>query len=124
MQNRYPDLEVSALYPGYLDMSYIAVTTQELKKHQLKLALVYLHEKGAFELWLAGRNRSIQSNVREMVRGKLPSIYEVVEEAKGEDAIVRYRYPSMPDFSDSAQLLAQITGMIHTMLQDLTPFLA
>ncbi|MGE4464181.1 MAG: methyltransferase domain-containing protein [Spirochaetia bacterium] len=124
MQKQLPHSEVSALYPGYLDMSYVAITPPSLKKHQLKLALVYLHERGTFELWLAGRNRSIQARVREQIRGKLPSPYELVEEAKGEDAIVRCQNPSFPDFSNPDLLIAHLCGLMHRMLQDVTPLLA
>lgn len=124
MQKQLPESEVSGLYPGYLDMSYIAIIPPNLKKRQLKLALVYVHEKGAFELWLAGRNRSIQAQVREELRGKLSPSYILVEEAKGEDAIVQLRLGPHTDFTDMNLLIEKLCVMMHTMLQDLEPLLS
>ncbi|MEA4859738.1 MAG: methyltransferase domain-containing protein [Sphaerochaeta sp.] len=124
LQKHLPESEVSGIYPGYLDMSYIALIPPNLKKRQLKLALVYVHEKGAFELWLAGRNRSIQAQVREELRGKLPSPYMLVEEAKGEDAIVQLRLGPLTDFTDMNLLIGKLCAMMHTMLQDLQPLLS
>lgn len=124
MQKQLPNSEVSALYPGYLDMSYIAIVPPSLKRRQLKLALVYVHEKGIFELWLAGRNRGIQAHVREELRGRIPSSYVLVEEAKGEDAIVLYTPAQPPDFTDVTLLTAQLCTLMQTMLQDLQPLLS
>lgn len=42
--------EVSGLYPGYMDMSYVAVNTSRLKEHGLKIAVVYLHATGQFKV--------------------------------------------------------------------------
>ena len=45
MENRYPGHHSSALYSGYMDMTYFAFTPLELKKKNLKIAVVYLHEQ-------------------------------------------------------------------------------
>ncbi|MFZ2378621.1 MAG: hypothetical protein WAW74_04525 [Trichococcus flocculiformis] len=49
--NKYPDYTVGSLYFGYMDMTYFAFTPADLKNKKLKIAVVYLHEKGVFEVW-------------------------------------------------------------------------
>lgn len=43
---KYPHYDVSNIYQGYLDMSYFSLSTKPLKDKGLKIAIVYLHEKG------------------------------------------------------------------------------
>lgn len=50
----FPDYEVGSVYQGYMDMSYFPLTSKELKSKGLKIAIVYRHEKGTFEVWLSG----------------------------------------------------------------------
>ena len=59
---KHPDYDVSSVYQGYMDMSYFSLSTKSLKDKGLKIAIVYLHEKGGFEVWLSARNRDIAKN--------------------------------------------------------------
>jgi len=52
LEKSYLDYMVSSLYFGYMDMTYFAFTPSDLKKRKLKLAIVFLHELGRFEVWL------------------------------------------------------------------------
>ena len=56
---KYPHYDVSSIYQGYMDMSYFSLNTKSLKDKGLKIAIVYLHDKGDFEVWLSARNRDI-----------------------------------------------------------------
>ncbi len=54
------DIEVGgSIYQGYMDMTYFPLNTASLKNKGLKIAVVYLHDKKAFEAWLSARNRTI-----------------------------------------------------------------
>jgi len=55
----HPHYDVVSIYQGYMDMSYFSLSTKSLKDKGLKIAIVYLHEKGNFEVWLSARNRDI-----------------------------------------------------------------
>ncbi len=57
LKDKYPDHSLSALYPGYMDMSYFAFTPPYLRDKRLKIAVVYLHEDNRIEAWLGGVNR-------------------------------------------------------------------
>lgn len=49
--SKYPDYEIgNNVYQGYMDMSYFSLNVKQLKDKGLKIAIVYLHEKGAFEI--------------------------------------------------------------------------
>lgn len=47
---KYPPYDVSSIYQGYMDMSYFSLSTKSLKDKGLKITIVYLHEKGVFEV--------------------------------------------------------------------------
>ena len=49
---KHPHYDVNSIYQGYMDMSYFSLNTKLLKDKGLKIAIVYLHEKGDFEVWL------------------------------------------------------------------------
>ena len=38
LKRKYPSHIISALYPGYMDMTYFSITPENLKKHNLKIA--------------------------------------------------------------------------------------
>ncbi|MDW7740600.1 MAG: hypothetical protein SCJ97_11200 [Bacillota bacterium] len=57
LKKLHPDYTVSALYYGYMDMTYFAFTPDDLRNKKLKIAIVYLHEQSRFEVWLSGNNR-------------------------------------------------------------------
>ena len=58
---KYPHWDTSSIYQGYMDISYFSLSTKPLKDKGLKIAIVYLHEKGDFEVWLSARKRNIQA---------------------------------------------------------------
>ncbi len=43
MKNKYPDYTIGALYHGLMDMTYFSFTPIDLKKNDLKIAIVYSH---------------------------------------------------------------------------------
>ena len=60
-KNNNPDFHVSGnFYQGYMDMTFFSFTTEALKRKYLKIAIVFIHEKIRFEVWLAGYNKTIQ----------------------------------------------------------------
>ena len=67
---KYPHYDVSSIYQGYMDMSYFSLSTKSLKDKGLKIAVVYLHDKGDFEVWLSARNREISKQYESVFCGK------------------------------------------------------
>ena len=56
-RKKYPELGSGTLYQGYMDMTYFALFPEYLHKRNLKIAIVLIHDKMIFELWLAGINK-------------------------------------------------------------------
>lgn len=116
---QYPASEVSGIYQGYLDMSYFSLAPVWLKEKGLKIAIVYLHEKGAFEAWLSARNRAIASQYRTSVPGRLPQELAVFHDAENLDAIIECTLASAPDFEDQEALQEQIEQGVASLLSAL-----
>ena len=98
MEKECPGHAASALYFGYMDMTYFAFTPAELKNKKLKIAVVYLHEENRFELWLAANNRQMQAEVIERLRHKNTGAYAVSQAGAGVDAIIALAVGGRPDF--------------------------
>lgn len=102
---KYTEYEVgSNIYQGYMDMSYFSVTPATLKAKGLKIAVVYLHEKGAFEAWLSARNRETLKKYRKVFEGAAENSFSVFHDATNEDAIMECTLTYQPDFDDSISL--------------------
>lgn len=95
----FPECASGALYQGYLDMTYFALTTPTLRDKKLKIAVVYLHEQGVIELWLAAVNRKIQSDFINLFKNKDTLGYNLTEAKAGVDSILVHTLP-YPDFND------------------------
>lgn len=108
LESKYPDYISSALYFGYMDMTYFAFTPKELKDVKLKIALVYLHEESRFELWLAANNRSIQSKYITLLSGRNIGSYSLSQAAPGVDSIIESVIVEKPDFDNADDLKKQI----------------
>ncbi len=88
LEKGYPDYVTSALYFGYMDMTYFAFTPAFLKKKKLKIAIVFLHEQGRFEVWLGGSNRKIQAEYIERISHKNIGKYILSQVFPGVDSIM------------------------------------
>lgn len=108
LESKYPQYISSALYFGYLDMTYFAFTPQELKEKKLKTAVVYLHEENRFELWLAANNRGIQAEYIKLLSGKNIGSYTLSQFSPGTDSIIEYIIVKQPDFDNIYNLKKQI----------------
>lgn len=105
--------EVSGLYPGYMDMSYIAVNTSRLKEHGLKIAVVYLHATGQFEVWLSARNR--------MLTEQYATTFQAISgfhDDQNRDAIIERTLTPAPNFDEPEQLAELIEREVERFIQD------
>ncbi|WKY46599.1 hypothetical protein Q5O24_09415 [Eubacteriaceae bacterium ES3] len=105
---KYPAANISGIYHGYLDMSYFSVSTEELKESGLKIAIVYLHEKAVFEVWLSARNREIANKFKLLVTKDHEYEIEIFHEETNRDAIIESILLSELDFEDPTLMIAHI----------------
>ena len=108
MGNRYPGHHSGVLYSGYMDMTYFAFTPLELKKNNLKIAVVYLHEQNRFEAWLGGGNRKVQAEYIERMRHMDIGGYQLSRINPGVDSIIELRITEQPDFDRAEDLMREI----------------
>lgn len=114
--HRYPHYHVNGIYQGTMDMSYFSLTTPALQDQGLKIALVYLHDKGDFEVWLSARNRDIAQNFASKLKGTLIDNAAIFHDEGNLDAIVECKLVSTPDFEDQVKLITTIEVQLERFL--------
>ena len=109
-----------ALYQGYFDMTFFSLFSDELKKRDLKLAVVFNYESFGFEVWLAARNRKIQKQYWKLFLDADYKKHRLVEPAAGIDAIVTAvlaeNYPQEDEDSLTTRIVAGVTAFERDML--------
>lgn len=121
----FPQYNVpGGLYQGYMDMSYFSLFPEALKKRNLKIALVFLHESFRFEVWLAGVNKQVQGEYWRIFRESGWDKYRLVPTIEGQDSILECILVETPDFSDIDRLTTQIEQGVHQFIEDIEEFFA
>jgi len=118
MEGKYPDYISSAVYFGYMDMTYFALTPPALRSLKLKTALVYLHEERRFELWLAANNRKIQEEYIDNLSKKDLMGYKLSKVSPGVDSIIEDIIVNNPDFDKKEELIKLIENKIDKFIND------
>lgn len=124
LERKYPDFLSSALYPGYMDMTYFAFTPADLKNMKLKIAIVYLHEECRFEIWLAGTNRQIQADMIALLSQKDIGIYALSQIHPGVDSIIASILIDQPDFDNPGSLKASLEIKTMEFIRDMESLLS
>jgi hypothetical protein len=106
---KYPHDDVSGVYQGYMDMSYFSVSAKPFKDKGLKIAIVYLHEKGCFEVWLSARNRALARQYESAFQRNVSGEIALFHDENNPDAIIECTLASAPNFEDQA-LLTDLIG--------------
>lgn len=123
LEGNHPEFSASALYAGYMDMTYFALTPSRLKDRGLKVAVVFLHEEASFEIWLAGANRRIQAEQIATLRNKDIGGYTLSSPSPGVDAIVSWRLDVEPDFDRPEGTMEGIASCFVRFINDIDRFL-
>jgi hypothetical protein len=120
---KYPHYDISSIYQGYMDMSYFSLTTKPLKDKGLKIAIVYLHEKGNFEVWLSARNREISKLYDSAFWGKNFDKITVFHDDNNQDAIIECILTSSPNFEEQVILADIIEQGIEAFITSISTLL-
>lgn len=119
LKEKHPTHLASDLYQGYLDMSYFAVVPPSLKRHRLKIAIVFNFEAFRFEAWLAAANRQVQRKYWELLKGGRWPDYRVVAPGPGIDSIVECDLAEEFDLSRPGVLASAIERKIDRFTKDI-----
>ncbi len=104
----HTDYLISALYFGYMDMTYFAFTPSLLRDKKLKIALVYLHEDCRFDIWLSANNKNLQAVYHNSLKDLPLGAYTLSPIAPGIDSIIESILIEHPDFDCPEKLTKQI----------------
>ena len=106
---KYPDFFISgSIYQGYMDMTYFAIASPSLKVHDLKVAIVFIHESCRFEIWLSAANKRVQRKYWDMFKEAYWKNFRIIKPDAGVDGFLVYNLDFDPDFSDLDALTAHI----------------
>ena len=123
--NTYPDHFVSGnIYFGYMDMTYFSFIPESLKRRKLKPAIVFVHDKFRFEIWLAAYNKQVQSKYWKMIKESGWNKYRIVSTTQNADSILEYVLVDNPDFGDLPALTEQIERATLEFISDVESFLS
>lgn len=122
-EKKYPDFFISEIYHGYMDMTYFSFTPQPIKNLKLKIAIVFIHNRFVFEVWLVGQNKQIQAKYWKIVKEKKWSRYQVPDSIEGIDYIAKNVLVETPNFFDLDNLSQNIATKVIMFIEDLENFL-
>jgi hypothetical protein len=122
---KYPDFNVSrSIYYGYMDMTYFALIPKSLKKHKLKITIVFIHDTCRFEVWLSAANKTIQKQYWKMIIDSGWNKYRIPPTIKGIDSIIEKNLIENPDFHDLDKLTNQIEQRAINFIADIEHYLS
>ena len=121
---KYPHYDVSSIYQGYMDMSYFSLSTKSLKDKGLKIAIVYLHEKGDFEAWLSARNRDIAKSYASLLNSNIFADVNVFHDLDNPDAIFECVLTPTPNFEHQSSLIESIDLNVEKFIKAISESLS
>lgn len=122
-EKKYPDLMVTGLYQGYMDMTYFSITPKTLQDRKLKIALVFNYAAFRFEVWLAAYNKQVQTHYWNLIKESGWNRYLVVPSTKGYDAIIEHPVVDNPDFGNADILADEIEAGVLAFTKEIEDFL-
>lgn len=117
---KYPGYDIGSIYQGYMDMTYFSLNTKPLKYKGLKIAIVYLHEKGAFEVWLSARNREIAKKYESVFNSNILDNNMLFHDENNQDAILECLLTSEPNFENQDSLIDRIEQGVEKFITAVT----
>lgn len=123
-KTNYPENFVSALYPGYMDMTYFSFIPTSIRSKKLRIAIVFLHDTCRFDVWLAGYNKQIQTKYWKLLRECGWNKYRIPSTTSGVDSIVEYTLINNPDFRDLKGVTKHIEQGTLKFIKDVEDFLS
>jgi hypothetical protein len=123
--NKYPAYSVSgSIYYGYMDMTYFSLFPESLKHRKLKIAIVFIHDKFRFEVWLSGSNRNVQKEFWKLLKESDWDKYHLASNPKAVDYVIDHILINDPDFHDLDNLTKQIERGTLEFIKDVEGFLS
>ncbi len=124
LKNKYPEHSVSGnVYQGNMDMTFFSLSPKSFKEKDLKFAIVFIHEKTMFEVWLTGRNSDVQMKYRQLFRKTNSEKYSVSPDEKGISSIIESVLVEYPNFDNPVELTNIIDNGLISFIEDMEKLL-
>jgi Family of unknown function (DUF7000) len=125
LKNSHPEFYVSGnFYQGYMDFTYFSFTPNSLKKHRLRVAIIFVHKTLEFKVCLGGLNKKAQAIYWEKFIEKGWNKYEIPKSIKGSDFIIESTITTEPDFSNPKDLTNQLEKGILKFAKDVELYIS
>lgn len=125
LKKQHPEFYGSgSIYYGYMDMTYFSFFPETLKRRNLKIAIVFLHDAFRFEVWLSGVNRETQAQYWQLIKEHNWNKYHLASDPRSMDYIVSQVLVEDPDFNDLDALSGQIERGTLEFIGDVERFLS
>jgi hypothetical protein len=123
-KEKYQEYEVQKnLYQGYLDLTFFTLTTIQTKQRDLKYAIVFIHDKMQFEVWLSGKNRTIMSKYHDKFSDYDLGNYLLTADEKGMSSIVVSIIVEDPNFDNLNELTNKIDESVISFINEIEKLL-
>lgn len=116
-------ISTSALYHGYLDMTYLPVTTKKIKGNGLKIAIVFNYTLFQFEIWLSAVNRKRREDVINVLSHSNWKKYKLVKIDENADAIIEHIVRGIDDFGEKGAVVSLIVKETNSFIDDIEVFI-
>ncbi len=116
-------ISTTSLYHGYLDMTYLPVTTETLKSNRLKIAIVFNYSLFQFELWLSAVNRKKRNEVLEAISQSKWQKYKTVQNNENTDAIIEIKIKGFNEFNNKNRIVSLIIKETIAFINDIEEFI-
>ena len=121
----YPDFSVpGSIYYGYMDMTYFSIVPEFLRRRKLKIAIVFVHDKFRFEVWLSGSNRGVQAEYWNLLKEGGWQKHDLSSNPRAEDYVTGHILDTNPDFRNLDALTVQIETGTLAFIRDVEGFLS
>ena len=116
-------MSTTSLYHGYLDMTYLPVTTEILKCNGLKIAIVFNYSLFQFGIWLSAVNRKKRNEVLEVISQSKWQKYKTVQNNENDDAIIEIAIKGINEFNNKNRIISLITKETIAFIDDIEEFI-
>jgi hypothetical protein len=116
-------ISCTSLYHGYLDMTYLPVTTENLKNNGLKIAIVFNYSLFQFEIWLSAVNRKKRNEVLDIINQSKWQKYKTIQNNENTDAIIEIKIKGINEFSNKNKIVSLIAKETILFIDDIEEFI-
>jgi hypothetical protein len=124
LKNRCPDFFLSDVHYGQMDYTYFYFFPQTLKRRNLKVMVLFIHDTFRFEVMLAGYNKEVQTKYLKLLKENGWSKYPLATSTKGVEYISKFVLVDNPDFGNLEALTGQIEAGALKFIKDTEEFLS